>query len=93
MADDLISAALTLILEVADEVTLGRKAVDYLLRLVDLDPRSPDSYLEVCVDHFLGVTVLLFTLKFKFINDYDLVWTPLNRVIVSYKRHQTNTKK
>ena len=51
MTDALISAALTLVLKVADKVALGTKAVDYLLGLEDPATRPFDSRLGVCFDH------------------------------------------
>ena len=81
MTDALVSAALTLVSEVAHKITLGAKAVDYLLRFEDLNTWSLSAQSGVCLRHFSNVTVFLFDIKFKFINDKNLIWTPLYRVI------------
>ena len=85
MASALVSAALTLVLEVADEVALSTEAVDYLLRLEDPAARPFDSRLGVCFDHLCFVTVARSTCFFKLINYYHCVLTALYRVIIDFE--------
>ena len=89
MTDAMIYTALTLIPEVANEVTLGAEAMYYLFRFENLNTRSLDAHSGRCLSHRCFVTVFLFTLKFKFINDNNLIWTPLYRVIVYFKGRLT----
>ena len=82
MSVEPISASLTLILEIANKVAFGTEAVDYILGLVDLNRRSLNSKLWVCVNHLCFTTITQTSLKFKFINDKNLTKKAHYRVIL-----------
>ena len=85
MSDAKIYVALTLIPEVANEVTLGAEAMYYLLRFENLYTRSLGAHSGRCLSHRCFVTVFCLKLQFKFKIDNSLIWTPLYRVIVYFK--------